>query len=264
MIQTMVSAAYENSLKHRIALAVLDLLCKRQIFSYLNNDSHLEIPRKEVYKCLTNMLLCLAYEQIFVAPFTNSDSSSNKYSNLFSTMYKRVERNLQIINDTEEPTVIEDQTTTLILNFFWNMSDRTIIVPWVLGIGLTKAMLSCLEIVGLPLYATQSIINIIHNISRHDDGADEINKFDGLHVLKNIPSENSNALDDDTNLVISMAIALLSTPNQIRSDNKGMNKILNQLLQATIEAAEVSFRKTIFPQRYNSLCTRKMRISNEI
>ncbi|CAF3969817.1 unnamed protein product, partial [Rotaria sp. Silwood1] len=84
----------------------------------------------------------------------------------------------------------------------------------------------------------RQIVNIIHNISRHDDGADELKKFDGLLILKDIQSKYSSVLGNEENLIISMAIILLSTPQQIRSDNKRMNKILTQLLQIIIEAAK--------------------------
>ncbi|CAF4324853.1 unnamed protein product [Rotaria socialis] len=85
---------------------------------------------------------------------------------------------------------------------------------------------------------TLSFIGIIHNISRHDDEAAEINSLDGLAILKNFQNNNSHTLNDTNNLLISMAIALLSTPKQIRSDNKRMNRILNRLLQITMEASE--------------------------
>jgi hypothetical protein len=87
------------------------------------------------------------------------------------------------------------------------------------------------------------MITTIYNISRHDDGVDELRKFDGLLMLKDIQSNGAEKLDADNDLTISMAIALLSTSEQIRSDNKRMNKILNQLLQMTLLAAEVSFKK---------------------
>jgi len=104
-------------------------------------------------------------------------------------------------------------------------------------------MLECLKIADLSSTRADNIIGFIYNISRHDDGADELRKFDGLLMLKDIQSNGAEELDADKELTISMAIALLSTSEQIRSDNKRMNKILNQLLQMTILAAEVSFTK---------------------
>ncbi|CAF1036107.1 unnamed protein product [Rotaria sp. Silwood1] len=140
--------------------------------------------------------------------------------------------------DTEQETVLDYQTIDCILSFFWNLSDRIVIVPWLLGIGLVKTMLECLQKIPISSETARQIISIIHNISRHDEGTDELNKFDGLVILKNIQSNNSEALDNLNSLLVSMAIALLSTPKQIRSDNKRMNRILNQLLQITIQAAE--------------------------
>ncbi|CAF4480313.1 unnamed protein product [Rotaria sp. Silwood2] len=238
IFQIMLFIEDEKLLTREILFASLDLLSKPQIHSYLNNDKHTKLPHKEVYKCINNLLLSLVHDKITLAPFVNTDSTTRKYTDIFSAMYKRVKRDLQFSIDIEQLTVPDNQTTCFILSFFWNLSDRTVIVPWLLGIGLVESMLECLKIIEIPSETAQQIISIIHNISRHDEGADEINKFDGLLILKNIQSNSSEALDDLNNLLISMAIALLSTSKQIRSDNKRMNKILNQLLQITIQAAE--------------------------
>jgi hypothetical protein len=224
-----------------IFFAMLDVIVKSEICRYLNDDQHSTVMQETVYKSLVNVFLHYAATTIEFVPFKNDDLAVRKYTETFIAMHKRVERYLQSQSGTKEPTNYTDQTESFILSFFLNISDRTVLVPWLLGIGLVKSMLECLKVKALPLSIVKKLSHIIHNISRHEDGADELNKFNGLLILNDFQSRDAQILDDNSSLTISMAIALLSTPEQIRSDNKRMNKVLNQLLQITIKAAEVSF-----------------------
>ncbi|CAF0868293.1 unnamed protein product [Rotaria sordida] len=196
VFQIIISMEDEKFLIREIFFALLNLLSKPQICFHLNDDQHTTIPHKEVYKCVTNLLLSLACRKITLVSFISDDSTTRKYTDILNAMYKRVERNLQLSTHTRQPTVPDNQTTFVILSFFWNLSDRTVIVPWLLDIGLVKTMLECLQRIEISSETAKQIINIIHNISRHDEGADELNKFHGLVILKNIQSNNSQALDD--------------------------------------------------------------------
>ncbi|CAF4695506.1 unnamed protein product [Rotaria sp. Silwood2] len=233
----------EKLLIREIFFALLDLLSKPQICSYLDGDQQTKVPYQEIYKCITNLLMKLASEKVNSVQFKNDDSTIQKYTITFTAMYKRVEHNLHVNIHTEQRVVSDNITTLLILSFLRNLSDRTIIVPWLLGIGLAKSIVECLKIVEISFYTAHQIVSIIYNISRHDEGGDELNTFDGLQILKSIQSSNSESLTGKNNLIISMTIALLSTPKQIRSDNKQMTGILNRLLQITMEAAEVCSKK---------------------
>lgn len=102
-------------------------------------------------------------------------------------------------------------------------------------------MLECLKIKSLPADMVHKIISILHNVARHDDGTDELRKLDGTALIKSLQTFRIDDFEEKTNLILSMTVALLSTSEEIRSDNKRRNRILNQLLQMTIEAAEVSF-----------------------
>jgi hypothetical protein len=155
-------------------------------------------------------------------------------------MYKRVKCHLQLSTQIEQPIDYDHQTIEDILLLLWNLTDRTIVVRWMLDTGFVETMLECLKIADLSSKTARKLIGIVHNISRHDDGVDELKKFDGLSIIKNFQSMHTDDCVDEANLVASMAIALLSTAEEIRSDNKRMNRILNQLLQMTMNAAEVS------------------------
>lgn len=227
-----------------IFFMILDLLNKSQVCRFLNNHEDIAILHKKLYERVVNLLVYA----VSVAPthvlFTKDDVITRKYADIFCAMYNRVKSNLSTSIQTQRSTVDDIQTTEFILLFIWNLSDRTIIVPWLLGICFVKTMLECLKIRELPLETINSIISIIHNISRHDDGADEIRKLDGLMTIKDLQTNCMTNFEDYTNLSLSMIIALLSTSEQIRFHNKRMNIILNQLLQTTIDATEVNFNWT--------------------
>jgi len=233
----------EQSFVREIFFALLDLLSKPQIHSYLNNDQHIEQLHMLCYKFLTDRFLVSATNTVAFVSFTRDHIAIQKYTDTFCVMYKRAKDDLQSGLLAEEPTADDMETADWILSFFWNLAYSTIIVSWLLGIGLIKSILECLKIAKLSSQTAHKIIAIIHNISRHDDGADELRKFDGLSIIKGFQTIRMNDFNDQINLILSMTIALLSTPEQIRLDNKRMNKILNQLLQITIDADKVSFCK---------------------
>lgn len=230
----------DSILMRQTFFGTLDVLVKPQICSYLNNNQDLQPSHKAIYKCITSFLICGVHPLLVDLPLSYKDSSVRKYSDLLIGMYRRVECDLQVTIHNEQSMVRDNTTSDTILSFICSLSDRVIIVPWLLDIGLVKSMLECLQSMDMFSANAVAAVGIIHNISRHDDGAVEINNFDGLQILKNIQNENNFDSHLITNLLISMAIALLSTPKQIRSDNKRMNKILNRLLEITIEAASVS------------------------
>ncbi|CAF1472663.1 unnamed protein product [Adineta steineri] len=228
----------EKLLEREIFFAFLDLLSKREICTYLNDDQCTTMPQKEFYEFLTNVLLNISSSNVGCICFTSDDAATRKYTDTFYTMWKRVERNVHFINQTEQKLPVIDSTANYIRHFFWNLCDRTVVVPWLLNNGVVKIILECLKTLTLSSEKDEDIAAIIYNISRHDDGADELNKLDGLRILKDIQSNKTEDLNDFKNLRISMIIAHLSTVEQIRSDNKRKNRILNNLLQMTIDAAE--------------------------
>ncbi|UJR23373.1 hypothetical protein I4U23_026382 [Adineta vaga] len=233
------SARIENNnlFAREIFFALLDILTGTKICSYLNENPRVKISNKEFYRMLTDVLLTIAASTVRNTLFTSADISTRKYTEIFQIMYKRVNRDLDLIAKTDNRLSDDSQTTSCILSFFWSFSNHTVIVPWLLNIGLIEVMLKCLQITKISQTICQ-LINIIHNISRHDDGTDELNQFNGLQILKDVQNNTTQKLDDFNNLVISMVIAQLSTVEQIRSDNKRMNRILNQLLQMTIDASK--------------------------
>ncbi|CAF4234130.1 unnamed protein product [Rotaria magnacalcarata] len=222
----------EMILIRKIFFTLFDLFSKPQFCACLKDDQYTKTSHKEVYRRIIAVFIDLLSVRLTDIPMVVADSTIRRYTDILSAMYKRVQINIKL-------NIYDQHIVDRILSLFCSLSDRIIIVPWLLGIGLVKAILECLPLLDINSGGrTLSVIGILHNISRHDDGAAEINSLDGLAILKNFQNNNNHMSNDTNNLLLSMAIALLSTPKQIRSDNKRMNRILNQLLQITMEASK--------------------------
>ena len=233
MFQSIVQTGNEKLFAYEIFFALLDLLSKPQILSCLaNRQSNLTVLHKS-YTYLTNLLSTLVANVTPHIPLIKNDIAAQKYSDTFSLMCNRVKYDLQ-------SSAGSTRTTDCLLSMFWNLTDQIIIIDWFLNINFVRNMFECLQAVDLSSAIASQIIGIIYNIARHDRGADELNKCDGFRLLRNIQLRGTSLLNEDNDLTISMAITLLSTSGQIHSDDKRMNKILNQLLQITIKATEVS------------------------
>jgi hypothetical protein len=78
------------------------------------------------------------------------------------------------------------------------------------------------------------LINIIYNISRHDDGIKQLNTLQAISLVKVFQSNN-----EDTVLSTSccMILALLSTPEEIKNDRKCMENVLDALLELVYNAS---------------------------
>ncbi|CAF1254727.1 unnamed protein product [Didymodactylos carnosus] len=125
----------------------------------------------------------------------------------------------------------------LFLELIWNLTDETILIPKFTQTGYPQAVLKWVRIENLTSKLYISLLNIIHNLARHDDGADELSRYDGINILKMLQTKSIVQTDNEMSLLCSMSLALISTPEQIKNNNQFMNKILDQLLQTVIDAS---------------------------
>ncbi len=233
----------EKLFMREIFFALFDLLSKPQILSYINDYRNAKMRYQLFYKRVTDLLLQLAPKTCTKAPLTYDDIAPRNYSNTLCAICKRANHDLKSGLLAEDPTDENTETTYYILSLFWNLAYCTVVVPWLLDIGLIKNILEWLKITRISSSTIHRIISIIHNITRHEDGVDEFKKFDGFLIVKSFQVIRVNDIKTETNLVLLMTTVFLSTPEQIRLDNKRINKTLNQLLQIAIEASQVSFTK---------------------
>ncbi|CAF3439351.1 unnamed protein product [Rotaria socialis] len=167
--------------------------------------------------------------------FVDIDMNS-KYSSLLNVMRDYVGKQLQ--STTLESSTDEKLTPLYqcILLFLWHLSDHTIVVPYLLHAGYGKNVIKWLKNVTLTDAVRQPIVNIVFNLAKHDDGADELNKYEVIKTIEQ--TEQSHCIREQNILLLNtMILALLSTPNQIKADPTETNAILDQLLQIAINSS---------------------------
>ena len=135
-----------------------------------------------------------------------------------------------------------DNLTDGIISLIWNLSDQTILVPVLLDTGYGKSVVQWIENRQMKFREDKldAPIHILHNLSRHDDGIDELNTYDAVKVLEEVQID-SNVCDDADDMAIHIAMvrALLTDIEQIKRDtNKYPNKVVNILLQLSMDAAK--------------------------
>ena len=70
-----------------------------------------------------------------------------------------------------------DNLTDGIISFVWNLSDRTILVPLLLDAGYAHSVLKWIRNREIKFRDDKldAPIHILHNLSRHDDGIQQLN-----------------------------------------------------------------------------------------
>ena len=217
----------ENDLKSSF-FKCLDLLAKKEIESFWICDGKLSEFQLNTCRIITNTILRIGSNIVNDLMFDRLDLESMKYEHLFFAMVKRLGYELKYRENQEQ---IE-----LILLFFANLTHRIVCVPWLLRLNLTEFLLENLNKTDLTETELKSFIKILYNISRHEDGADELNEFNGLNILSDF---HLNQLDESSTLFLSMSIALLSTSGEIQMKSERIDKILDHLLQIIIETSKV-------------------------
>lgn len=160
------------------------------------------------------------------------DDLEDKYDSLFNSMRIHVEQKIQnVMPQNSSKTVCQH-----ILLLIWNLSDRTVTVPSLLRTGFGKSVIEWLNYPTLTDIVRRPMVSIVHNLSRHDDGADELNRYAAIDTINRMQQLDSVRYSKMT-LINTMALALLSTPEQIKVDPTGTKTILDQLLQTTINAS---------------------------
>jgi hypothetical protein len=135
-----------------------------------------------------------------------------------------------------------DNLTDGLISLIWNLSDRTVLIPILLKADYANSVVEWIKAREIKFRDDKldAPIHILHNISRHDDGIDQLNKHYALKVIGDIKIE-SNGSDDTVDMAIHIAMirALLTDTNQIKSDStQYSNDIVNKLLQLSMDAAK--------------------------
>jgi hypothetical protein len=171
----------DSSVAHETFFGCLALLNIPAIRQYLLNSSQINQPFSDI--CFVNVqyLLMLSTISCTYVPFNNA--LPDNYVELLEV--------LRIYVDKKMPSSLSETKHELgpianqILSLFWNMADRTILVPLLLRIGLAASAIQWLaNSDSLTPKARRPLISIVHNIARHDDGSDELNKHNAIEIVK--------------------------------------------------------------------------------
>ncbi|CAF1186541.1 unnamed protein product [Adineta steineri] len=187
-----------------------------------------EISNETIVPFNVHLILSVAS---YFARYLSSDHSwiFNDRMGVLVALINYVEQRIKLIK-TLSGSIVE-----CIINLFWNLSDRIFLVPILVEINLPMNIVNWLS------YSYEhcvSFISIIHNLSRHDEGVDALNKCNTIEIIKNYQHEKSFMINMERLLLISMILAQLSSPEQLKCDKRIMNGVLNELLQRTMNAAK--------------------------
>lgn len=163
--------------------------------------------------------------------FTDADFHRKKDEDLFLALREHVDGDFT-----------HDNLTDGIISLIWNISDRTILVPLLLQTGYGPSVIEWIkqretkfrrEKLDAPLH-------ILHNLARHDDGIDLLNRYHARNIVDNIALE-SNDDDDNSDLAIHIVMirVLLMDSKQIETKTSICSqKIVDLLFDLTSKAAK--------------------------
>ena len=178
-------------------------------------------------RLITKMITAIASS----TQFKSSDFAREKDQQLLRAIREHVD------NDDSQ-----DELTDEIVSCIWNLSDRTMIVPILLKTGYASSVVEWVKRRAQKFHGDKADapIHILHNLARHDDGTDQLNRFHSLEVIDAIQIKPSTDEEtDDLAIHIVMIRALLSDASDIRSDaSKYPTKIVDNLLKLAIDASK--------------------------
>ena len=213
----------------------LDVLDTPEIRAFLTAESLTSLAdsiRESNVYILINILWSICETVRFV-----DNDIPDQYTSLLDALRLHIEQKLRSNQSSILKKSVVKNLHESILKFIWNLSDQSVVVPSLLRAGLGESTMEWWVNPKLTSSERRAMVSIIHNISRHDEGADELNKYSALEILKQWQKEDS-AGQWEVSLIMTMSLAHLSSPDQIKADPTGTKNMLDQLLQTTINAAE--------------------------
>jgi hypothetical protein len=154
----------------------------------LLNKEQQELSENQIYYQHVYYLLLIASQTVLFVPFEsiNDQQFINNHIELFSFLIDRVDKNMP----EHTSTVIQkdyslENLNYGTLNFLWNLTDRTVLIPILIKCDLPKRVVGWISQADmLTEKHREPLIGIAYNIARHDDGTDELNKYDAIQVIK--------------------------------------------------------------------------------
>ncbi|CAF3679803.1 unnamed protein product [Rotaria sp. Silwood1] len=155
---------------------------------------------------------------------------------------------------------INDSIIKQLFNLLIFLTEQTILVPSFINAGFVTYILQWLEMEQLAYEIQGSCIHIFYNLAQKSEGAKALNQADGLRILKDCTYRllDPNVINgqygfENMQLLYCMAMSLLIEPKQNREYVKNHRRVLDYLLQSTINASTM-----------NDFCYAKFHISRPI
>ncbi|CAF0902407.1 unnamed protein product [Rotaria sordida] len=198
------------------------------VYIFKNTNS---TPRNIFIDSNVRLLMKMLTSITSLVKFQNEDFSKINDYQLFIAIREHIDQDFK-----------HDNLTDGIISFIWNLSDRTILVPLFINTGYVNSIIQWIKTREIKFRDDKlnAPIHILHNLSRHDDGINQLNIYNALKIIDDIKTE-TNKYDnpDDLTIHIAMIRALLTNINQIKNDSKKYsNKILNMIIKLCIDAAK--------------------------
>ena len=216
---------------HQVFFGYLNILDTPDIRRFLTAKSWSTIADAIMERHIYIIVYCIT-QIVDLIPFHDNDLPE-RYDPLLDAMRINIEQTVRTVRPASSSST--NSVHQKLLDFIWNLSDRTVVVPSLLRNGFAKSIVELFVLPTVVAKERRSMTSIIHNLSRHDLGADELNKQNTIEILKAWQEKESNE-DWEISFVKIMTLAHLSTPDQIKNDPSGTESILDQLLQVTINA----------------------------
>ena len=151
-------------------------------------DGKDDSPENQTYLFHVQQILSIISKSILSTPFRTSEDQQfiDSHIELFTLLIERVDRAMpEHLPSIPEKGYPLGKVSERILNILWNLSDRISLVPTFLKCGLADKVTRWLgQAALLNDNGRRSLISIIHNLARHDDGADGLNEQGAIPVIK--------------------------------------------------------------------------------
>ena len=220
---------FENDplLVHDIFFICFDILVNHKDIFTNNDSTPISVFMDSNVRLLVKMLTSITS----LVRFKKDDYSKTGYHDLLIAMRQHIDQDFKHDNLTDE-----------IISFIWNLSDSTILVPVLLDAGYGNSVIQWIRNREIKFRGDRSEapIHILHNLSRHDDGIQQLSMLNALEVIENIQIEKKT-YDDvyDIELHITMIRALLTDINQIQLEStKYSNNVIKMIVDLSIKAAK--------------------------
>ncbi|CAF3679186.1 unnamed protein product [Rotaria sordida] len=246
--------------QQQIFFSLFDLLnTSARIVSFLQSKSSKTTNNSDVNQTVANACGSVLYAILEILIKLRAQMTGNnleKYQNtLFASFIIFLDEYFMIKKCSRLKELQNDRLITTMLSFICNTADQTSTIPILIYANCPQACLRWISLSYLNIDEYCSLICILHNIARHDDGVIILNKYECAKILREFKSQMldgkldfiiDNKIYTDMRVLYYMTLALVLDSDELRGDSVN-NDIISYLLSITIAASKSwKFRYEVF------------------